>query len=225
MRKYGSRHSVFLLLAVMALAGFAAESSWAGSPELTDVSELHDNLWLCEALMGEIVDATLPGLDPAPRAIRLEKTGKYEATDLLQQIAYERLQEAGYEVYTAVEDTARQAAVDFVYRLQVKELDFTYPEVGRTLGVWKRWVDRDLKITADVKVIEEQSGRIVFDDVVQRQFADRIGAGDLEEVRSSAYSFTNPSLGESGWQRRIEEIVVLGTLAGMVAVYFANTGD
>lgn len=225
MRKIGSLRGAALLLGALALAGIAAGTSSAQEPGLTAVSELHDNLWLCEALMGEIIDATLPGLEPAPRAIRLEKIGKYEATDLLEQVAYERLQAAGYDVYTAVEDTARQAAVDYVYRVQVKELDLEYPEVGRTLGVWKRWVDRDLKITADVRVVEDQSGRVIFDDLVQRQFADRIGAGDLDEVRSSAYTFTDPGLGESGWQRRIEEIVVLGTLAGMVAVYFANTGD
>ena len=42
---------------------------------------------------------------------------------------------------------------------------------------------------------------------------------------SELYDFTTAETSESGWQRRIEEIVVLGTLAGLVAVYFANTGN
>jgi hypothetical protein len=29
----------------------------------------------------------------------------------------------------------------------------------------------------------------------------------------------------SSWNRRLEEIVVLGTLTGLVIIYFANTGS
>lgn len=225
MRKIGPRRCAAFLLAGLTLTALATGGALAQERELTSAAELHDNLWLCEALMGEIVDATLVHVEPAPGAIRLVEVGKYDATPLLRQVAYERLTSYGYDVYTDVEDTARQGAVDYVYRFDVKELDLGYPEVGRTLGIWRRWVDRDLKVTADVTVIEEGSGRIVFDDVVQRQYSDRIGGGELEAVRSTAFPFTDPPLGESGWQRRIEEIVVLGTLAGMVAVYFANTGN
>ena len=49
--------------------------------------------------------------------------------------------------------------------------------------------------------------------------------GDFDRVNSDLYGFTRAQTAESGWQRRMEEIVVLGTLAGLVAVYFANTTD
>lgn len=224
MRKIGSRSGAASLLAMLVCVGCAALSAQA-EPEPTPVGELRDNLWLCESLMGEIVDVTLVGIEPAPRAVRLEKIGKFAGTDLMRQVVFERMQEAGYEVYTDVEDSARQAAVDYVYRFEVRDLDLSYPEVGRTLGVWRRWVDREVKITADVTLTEAASGRVLFDDLVQRRFVDRIAAGHLDDVRSTTFAFTDPSLGESGWQRRMEEIVVLGTLAGMVTVYFANTGD
>jgi hypothetical protein len=86
-------------------------------------------------------------------------------------------------------------------------------------------VDRDLSASADIQIIEADTGRLVFDDLVVRQFSDRIGADDFSAINSEIYSFTTAEPSESGWHRRLEEIVVVGTLTGMVAVYFANTGN
>lgn len=204
----------------------AATAGAQDEPELTAAGLLHSNLWLCESLMAEIAAVPLDGLAPAPAAVRLERKGKkHEGLDLFEQVAFELLDARGYEVYTDVVDTSRQAAVDYVYRYEVKEVNFTYPAVGRTLGLWRQWVDRDVNILADLEMLEEGTGRVIYRGLVQRQFGDRIGSGDVEDVRSAAYSFTDPKPNESGWHRRLEELVVIGTLTGMVAVYFANTGN
>ena len=86
-------------------------------------------------------------------------------------------------------------------------------------------MDRDLSVSADIEVVEVNTGRLLFNDLVTRRYSDRIGSGDFSAVNSSLYSFTNAEISEGSWHRRLEEIVVLGTLTGMVAVYFANTGN
>ena len=60
---------------------------------------------------------------------------------------------------------------------------------------------------------------------VARSFSDRVPSDDFDDVNSNLYSFTTAETGESGWQRRLEEIVVLGALAALVAIYFANTAN
>ncbi len=217
-------------IAAVMIAGFAVllAAGIAGAQDDSKPAsgtELHSNLWLCESLMAEVAAVPLENLEPAPRAVRLERKGKHEGHDLFEQVAFELLDARGYEVYVDEEDTSRQAAVDYVYRYDVKALDFTYPAVGRTLGLWRQWVDRDISIVADLELVEVASGRVLYRSLVQRQFGDRIPAGALDDVRSTAYGFTDPKTGEGGWHRRVEEIVVVGTLAGMVAVYFANTGN
>ena len=48
---------------------------------------------------------------------------------------------------------------------------------------------------------------------------ERVGS----DMAFDLYPFTSAETEESGWQRRTEEIVVLGALVGLVVIYFANT--
>jgi len=60
---------------------------------------------------------------------------------------------------------------------------------------------------------------------IVRRFSDRVEADDFDAVESPLYAFTNAEVADSGWHSRIEELVVLGTLAGLIAIYFSNTGN
>mgnify|MGYP006879661901 CR=1 FL=1 len=60
---------------------------------------------------------------------------------------------------------------------------------------------------------------------VARSFSDRVPSSDFDSVNSDLYPFTTAETEESGWQRRLEEIVVLGALTGLVVIYFANTSN
>ena len=217
------------VLCAAAAAGAQGDRSWSSQPTdsaaLTVADSVRSNLWLCESLMEDIAGQAVRTLRPAPGAVRVERRGKLEGEEILGQVVYQVLSAAGYEVFTDVEDSSRQAAVDYIYSCQLKQIELTYPRVGRTLGLWRQWVDRDLSVSADIQVLEANTGRLLFTDLVTRQFSDRIGAGDLDAVNSNLYSFTSAETSESGWHRRLEEIAVVGTLTGMVAVYFANTGN
>lgn len=221
----GARRPLLVLAVGLCLpvrAGIAADGA---GPAPAAVDSVRTNLWLCESLMEKIADEAVGALPVGAAAVRLVSEGKLPGQELLGQILYSTISEAGYEVYADVPDTSRQAAVDYLCAYRLKEVTLDYPRVGRMLGLWRQWMDRDVKIAAEIEIVEVDTGRMLFDDLVTRGFSDRIEAGDFDEVNSEIYTFTSANTTESGWHRRIEEIVVLGTLTGMVAVYFANTGN
>lgn len=187
---------------------------------------LRTNLWLVEALMGEIAGEVADALPPAPASVLLANrpAATDKAGELLRQVATRVLKHRGYTVLGDEPDSLH-AAPDVTARLAADEVALSYPDVGRTLGLWRRWLDRDVSVTVSADVSEHGSGRLLLSDRLTRRFSDRVASGELPHVESRLYPFTTAAPGESGWSRRLEEFVVLGTLAGLVAVYFANTGD
>jgi hypothetical protein len=183
---------------------------------------IRTNLWIAEALMGETVAEAMRYLPPPPLTVVLVPYDKEQKTNLLTTMVTERLGRAGYEVHLdqAPADSAR-AHCEFRY--QVVELGVGYPETGRRLGIWRAWVAREMSFTALYTIVETPGGRVLYNDRVRRAYQDRVPSDDLADCQSPAFGFTTAPVQEGGWQRRIEEIVVLGTLAGLVAIYFQNT--
>lgn len=208
-----------------AVAPFA-EDGPTGLGGAAAADSLRTNLWLVEALMGEIVAEAAASLPPAPA--RLLLPGTPAAADLqgqlLRLVAVRVLTERGYELFTGNADSLR-GRTDVVAEFVPGQVELSYPEVGRTLGLWRRWVGRDVAVTATARLVESGSGRLLLERRLERRFSDRVADEEFALVNNRAYPFTSAAVSGSGWQRRLEEFAVLGTLAGLVAVYFANTGD
>jgi hypothetical protein len=183
---------------------------------------IRTNLWIAEALMDETVVEAVRHLPPPPLVVVLVPYDKEQRTNLLTTMATQRLTRAGYDVHLDVAP-ADSTVPRCEFRYQVVELDLGYPETGRTFGLWRNWVGRAMSFTALYTIVETPGGRVLFNDRVRRAYQDRVPSDDLADCQSPAYAFTNAEVKESGWQRHIEEIVVLGTLAGLVAIYFQNT--
>lgn len=141
---------------------------------------------------------------------------------------------AGEAASAAVAETPAQpvpaaapesAAIDYELHYRLEQIKLEYPEAGRRFGIWRQWVSRELVLSAIVSVVDRRTGRLLLSDRIQRSFRDRVPDGLLASVRSDIYPFTDAQLQEGGWSRRLEEVVVLGTLTGLVAIYFANTGN
>ncbi len=220
------KHGFLLLLLAVVVAGSGAQAQApAGLPASADSDTVRTNVWLTEALMAEIVSAAATVMPPAPAAVRLVALRDDPRNDLFQAMAAEVLGTAGYDLYVTDEDPARQGAVDYVFGFNVQKIQLSYPDVGRTLGIWRRWVAREMAVSVMVEISEESSGRLLISERIERRFGDRFDSSDFGEVDSDEYDFTTAETEESGWSSRVEEIVVLGTLVGLVAIYFANTGD
>lgn len=183
---------------------------------------IRTNLWIAEALMGETVAVAIRHLPPPPVPVVLVPADKEQRTNLLTTLVTERLTRAGYQVHLD-NAPADSTASRVEFRYQVLELALGYPESGRRFGLWRDWVARGMSFTALYTILETPGGGVLFNDRVCRTFQDRVPSDDLAACQSPAYAFTNASVKAGGWQRRIEEIVVLGALAGLVAVYFQNT--
>jgi hypothetical protein len=189
------------------------------------------NLWLVETLMREVVQVATANLPAPPAGVQLVAQAEGEAEDLLTQIIVEELNGTGYAVYMASAeadstDAASASSGDgaaYELRYRVLQTELAYPATGRRLGIWREWVARNLELTVMITLSELGTGRVLFNDRISRSFRDRVPSEYLEDVESGLYPFTQAETQESGWQNRVEEIVVLGALAGLVAVYFANT--
>ena len=193
------------------------------SPAAPDT--VHTNLWLTEALMGEIITSFINVLPPEPAAVLLVNKGGRDMDDIFGSVASGLLGELGHQTFVVAGDSTFQAPVDFILDYKVIGVELSYPEVGRTLGIWQSWVARDVSVTASVDLADADSGRLLFKDIVTRRFSDRVDNDDFDDVESQLYDFTTAETSGSGWKNRMEEIVVLGVLVGLIAVYFSNTGN
>jgi len=196
-----------------------------GLPGLDQPDTVRTNLWLTKALMGEIVAHVASSMPPAPGAVLLVSKDSREQDDLFGAVAMDILDGQGFDLFVDLGDSSTQAPMDFVFSYQVVGVELSYPDIGRTLGIWRRWVARDMAVTASVEVSTVSAGQLLFKDTVERRFSDRIDSDDFGSVESNLYDFTTAETAVSGWQNRMEEIVVLGVLVGLIVVYFANTGN
>ncbi len=194
-------------------------------PDPAAPDTVRTNLWLIEALMGEIVTSFADVLPAEPSAVLLVNQGGQDMDDIFGSVASGIMSERGHQTFVVAGDSTVQAPVDFIFEYKVIGVELAYPEVGRTLGIWQRWVARDVSVTASVDLSEADSGRLLMKEIMTRRFSDRIDNDDFDKVDSPLYEFTTAETSGSGWQNRMEEIVVLGTLVGLIAVYFANTGN
>ncbi len=184
---------------------------------------LRTNLWVAEALLATAMDELLSVLPPPPAVILLAPASATDpATNLLTNVATNRLQRTGYLVHV---DKTPAGTEDRVVELRyrVGSFELSYPRTGRRLGIWTNWVARQMLMTVQITVVEQADGQVLASLRLSRSFQDRVPYEHLAAVESTAYPFTRATPQASGWARRLEEIVVLGALAGLVAIYFANT--
>lgn len=220
-----------VLLSLTLAMGARAETSAADGPlnlgGAAAADSLRTNLWLVEAMMGEIAGQAAGALPPAPARVLLagRPAAGDRAGELMRMVAARVFADRGYEVLVDQPDSLRGLTPDCTVELIVNQVDLIYPDVGRTLGLWRRWVDRDVSVVVSAEIAEAASGRLLLNERLARRFSDRVTNDEFPRVNSRLYPFTSAEVGDSGWQRRLEEFAVLGTLAGLVAVYFANTGD
>jgi hypothetical protein len=161
-----------------------------------------------------------PGVGEAARDTT---TGKAARDTTAGQSARDRT--AANTAKNAATAAAASIPADYEIRFQLEEMRLEYPETGRRFGIWRQWVARDMALSALVTIVQLENGRILLSDRIHRSFRDRVSSNQFKSVRSDLYDFTDADLQESGWRRRLEEMVVIGTLTGLVAIYFANTGN
>lgn len=224
---------VACLLAVAAPAvAFAADGPPASSTPVFTTSApdtVRSSLWLGEALLRDIAREAVACLPADGGRVSLRPQTNHEARELFETAAFDELEARGCEVFLDETDVSTDRSLkhpdaDYELRYSIEDLDLSYPRVGRAFGLWRQWIDRKLSATVKFAVIDRASGRVYCDRRVTRSFGDRFDAGDFAAVNGGAFEFASAEPGEGGLRAILEELIVLGALTGLVAVYFANTG-
>jgi len=215
-----------LLIMVGAALAVEDESPPPAAPSVVFAMDgpdtLRTNLVLAEALMGEALAVMQEELPPPPAAVVLVPHSSDQAVRLMTTVATHQLMAAGYAVHV---DNVPGGTDDPVYELQyrVSNLELSYPDNGRRYLFWQSWFDREMTLAAEMTLVNAGSGEILSSRRLKRSFQDRIPAKYFDAVESPEYTFTKAEPQGGGWSRRLEEIVVLGALVALVAIYFANT--
>jgi len=203
-------------------------------PGVGAIDTVRTNVWLAQAVLAEVVAEAAAALPPAPGDVVVRPLARSPGNPLLIGAVEDLLSARGYTTYLDERDIVdkskpapdpRLPAGGTELRLSCEEITLVYPHVGRRFGLWRQWVDREFSVTVMVTILDRDTGRLLYDERVTRAYGDRVPADRFDNVRSAAYNFTDAEVVEGGWRRRVEQTVVLGTLVGLVALYFANTGS
>lgn len=219
-----------LMTALIACAVLASVSHDPGSVLASELQTaaadtVPSNLWLTRSLMEDLAARCASVLGPQQRRILLQPLDQDPGTELFQAALHSVLTDEGRELFLAGADSLAAPVVDALWQFRVVGIQLDYPRVGRTLGIWRSWIARELEVTVLCTITEVPSGRVLLDDQLQLRANDRFSADEFAQVDSPLYDFTTAEPVNGSWHDRLEEIIVLGTLAGLVAVYFANTSD
>jgi len=223
--RLGMRAWSGLVLVFLALGGVrvaAADPLLGETSGRAGTDTLRTNLWVAEALINATLGDLLPYLPPAPAAIQLTAGSSEAAIGLVTTVATTNLRRAGYQVHLERSPAGTELpSVELRYRSGAMELK--YLGSGRRLGLWQNWITRTMNFSVQYTVVDPADGRVLANPRFVRSFQDRVPPKYLSAIESLDYpAFTKGILQSGGWTRRLEEIVVLGTLAGLVAIYFAN---
>ncbi len=211
-----------LLLALLLLP--AAAGAVRAAPAAADT--VRTNLWLARALLTEAARDMLSDLPAGCRSVEVVAEAEGPATALFEPILFAVLRGAGITVYSAADrDSQAAPAADHRLRYRLEQLSLAYPAQGRTFGLWRSWLDRELAVTAVYKVVRLPDGLVLAERRRVHRYADRIRAGDRVLVESDLYPFTAAEPPAGRGRALLEQTLVIGTLVGMVAAYFANTGS
>lgn len=180
------------------------------------------NLQVALALMDDALTEVMAALPDSPAAVVLVPGSSKAESDLLTNLATSRLKDAGYTVHLDVAPEGTDAPV-LELRYRVEDLRLTYPRTGRRLLFFKSWVGRRMDLALQVTAVDRRDGQVLASRRVVTGYADRFPTDHLDAVQSPTYDFTQADLPASSTSRRLEQVVVLGALAGLAAIYFANT--
>lgn len=231
MRLIAAVATALALSLTLSLAPAGAAAAQDGSPfAAAGPDTVQTNLWLARAMFADIVREAAAVLPPDSASVALRPRSTHTARPLFETAVFAELTAAGHEVLLDESDVSQtklapEVRADYEFRYYIEDVDLSYPRVGRRFGLWRRWLDREFQAVVQVTVLEKSTGRLLLDRRLTRGYADRIPARHFAAVNTPAYEFTTAEPAEGGMRAILEELVVVGALTGLVAVYFANSGN
>jgi len=169
---------------------------------------------MIEVAIGEALDEmTVPDEVESP-VIFIAKEGKHDANWLVEHVLAERLLNRGFAVAldSTVYDESR-------FRLSFRILDMGI--IARS-GLRGKYAERQSRITLILKLNDELSHTVLWQDEITRVSSDRIPKKNLDLLQHSDHKFAKTELEEQSWNKFVEPMVVSTVLGGLMYLFFSN---
>ena len=89
-------------------------------------------------------------------------------------------------------------------------------------GLRGKYVDRQSRITLMLKLNDELSHSILWQDEITRVSSDKVPKSNLELLQYSDHTFAETELEEQSWNKFVEPMVVSSVLGGLIYLFFSN---
>jgi hypothetical protein len=214
------RTAAVLCLALM-ITTFPAVSSPQGTGEQTIT-----NYEILEKIAGEAIDE-LSGNMPAiarETVILLRKEGGVGSgiDKVFENELVRKMTGAGLRIASKTGDTGQTEVSKYILSYQIINYSIKYPEIGRSYWIGAKEVERLAEIGIFAKLLDSETGEILWVGEAQKKFEDRIAYSLLERVEDPSRDFTQPVRDEIRWSRFVEPVVVTGIVVGLVYLFFSN---
>ncbi|MAN22759.1 MAG: hypothetical protein CME10_00660 [Gemmatimonadetes bacterium] len=169
---------------------------------------------MVEVAVGEVLgEMTVPIQEESP-VFFLSEEGKHDANWLVEHVISEKLIDRGFAVVldSTVYDESR-------FRLSFRILDMGI--IARS-GLRGKYVDRQSRITLMLKLNDELSHSILWQDEITRVSSDKVPKSNLELLQYSDHTFAETELEEQSWNKFVEPMVVSSVLGGLIYLFFSN---
>ena len=169
---------------------------------------------MIEVAIGEALDEmTVPDEVESP-VIFIAKEGKHDANWLVEHVLAERLLNRGFAVAldSTVYDESR-------FRLSFRILDMGI--IARS-GLRGKYAERQSRITLILKLNDELSHTVLWQDEITRVSSDRVPKKNLDLLQHSDHKFAKTELEEQSWNKFVEPMVVSTVLGGLMYLFFSN---
>ena len=169
---------------------------------------------MIEVAIGEALDEmTVPDEVESP-VIFIAKEGKHDANWLVEHVLAERLLNRGFAVAldSTVYDESR-------FRLSFRILDMGI--IARS-GLRGKYAERQSRITLILKLNDEVSHTVLWQDEITRVSSDRVPKKNLDLLQHSDHKFAKTELEEQSWNKFVEPMVVSTVLGGLMYLFFSN---
>ena len=169
---------------------------------------------MIEVAIGEALDEmTVPDEVESP-VIFIAKEGKHDANWLVEHVLAERLLNRGFAVAldSTVYDESR-------FRLSFRILDMGI--IARS-GLRGKYAERQSRITLILKLNDEVSHMVLWQDEITRVSSDRVPKKNLNLLQHSDHKFAKTELEEQSWNKFVEPMVVSTVLGGLMYLFFSN---
>lgn len=215
-----ARMAATLCLAIV-ITTFPAVSSPQGTGEQTIT-----NYGILEKIAGEALDELAGNMPSIARetVILVRKEGGIDKDidKVFENELVRKMMEAGLRIASSTSNSAQAEIPEYVFSYQILSYSIKYPDIGRSYWVGTKEVERLAEVSVFVKLLDSDTGEIIWVGEAQKKYEDRIAYSLLERVEDPTHDFTVPVRDEIRWSRFVEPVIVTGIVVGLVYLFFSN---